>query len=162
MLGRVYEQSEFEDLCFDFGVELDDVTSEKAEIEKETGKDSNASDEVIYKIEVPANRYDLLCLEGISKAFKIFLEKDKAPEYIITPQQLSLTVSKAVSEIRPHVVCAILRNIKFNATSYKSFIDLQEKLHQNICRQRTLVSIGTHDLDKIQPPFIYTARALLS
>ena len=26
----------------------------------------------------------------------------------------------------------------------------QDKLHQNICRRRTLVAIGTHDLDKIQ------------
>lgn len=36
-----------------------------------------------------------------------------------------------------------------------SFIDLQDKLHQNICRRRTLVAIGTHDLDTIQGPFTY-------
>ncbi|KAL4220853.1 hypothetical protein ACF0H5_019120 [Mactra antiquata] len=41
---------------------------------------------------------------------------------------------------------------------YKSFIDLQDKLHQNICRRRTLVAIGTHDLDSIQGPFIYDAK----
>jgi len=34
---------------------------------------------------------------------------------------------------------------------------LQEKLHQNICRRRTLASIGTHDLDTISAPFTYTA-----
>jgi phenylalanyl-tRNA synthetase beta chain len=52
----------------------------------------------------------------------------------------------------------VLRNITFNADSYNSFIKLQDKLHQNLCRNRTLVAIGTHDLDKIQPPFIYDAR----
>jgi len=36
--------------------------------------------------------------------------------------------------------------------------DLQDKLHQNICRRRTLVSIGTHDLDTIKGPFKYEAR----
>ena len=36
-----------------------------------------------------------------------------------------------------------------------SFIDLQDKLHQNICRRRTLVAIGTHDLDTIEGPFTY-------
>lgn len=31
-----------------------------------------ASDEVIYKIDIPANRYDMLCLEGISRALNVF------------------------------------------------------------------------------------------
>jgi hypothetical protein len=34
---------------------------------------------------------------------------------------------------------------------------LQDKLHQNLCRQRSLVAIGTHDLAKLQPPFTYEA-----
>ena len=43
-----------------------------------------------------------------------------------------------------------MRNITFDGDSYASFIDLQDKLHQNICRKRTLVAIGTHDLDTIK------------
>ena len=35
---------------------------------------------------------------------------------------------------------------------------LQDKLHQNIARKRTLVAIGTHDLDTIQGPFKYVAQ----
>ena len=34
----------------------------------------------------------------------------------------------------------------------------QDKLHHNICRRRTLVSIGTHDLDTLEGPFLYDAR----
>ena len=30
-------------------------------------------------------------------------------------------------------------------------------MHHNICRRRTLVAIGTHDLDTITPPFRYRA-----
>lgn len=52
---------------------------------------------------------------------------------------------------------AILRNVKFDQARYESFIALQDKLHQNLARQRTLVSIGTHDLDTIQGPFTYEA-----
>lgn len=37
-------------------------------------------------------------------------------------------------------------------------MDLQDKLHQNICRRRQLVAIGTHDLDTLEPPFRYEAR----
>jgi len=161
-LGEVYDQAAFEDLCFDFGIELDDVTSEKEEIEKELGEGSeklkDASDEVIYKIDIPANRYDLLCLEGIAKAMRVFLQKDpKPPVFKVLPKKISMTVEKSVESIRPHVVCAILRNVTFTQASYRSFIDLQDKFHQNIGRNRTLVSIGTHDLDNIEPPFFYRA-----
>lgn len=43
--------------------------------------------------------------------------------------------------------------------AYDSFIDLQDKLHQNLCRARKMVAIGTHDLDTIQGPFRYMAKA---
>ena len=56
-------------------------------------------------------------------------------------------------------MAAVLRNIKFNQHMYNSFIDLQDKLHQNLCRKRSLVAIGTHDLDTIQGPFTYEALA---
>lgn len=60
-------------------------------------------------------------------------------------------------KIRPLVSGAILRNITFTQAGYESFIALQDKLHQNLARQRTLVSIGTHDLDTIKGPFTYDA-----
>ncbi|CAG5105684.1 Oidioi.mRNA.OKI2018_I69.chr1.g2358.t1.cds [Oikopleura dioica] len=53
---------------------------------------------------------------------------------------------------------AVLRNVTFTEASYESFIDLQDKLHQNLARQRTLSSIGTHDLDTVKGPFRYVAR----
>ena len=52
---------------------------------------------------------------------------------------------------------AVLRNIKFDQKRYNGFIELQDKLHNNICRKRTLVAIGTHDLDTIKGPFYYKA-----
>lgn len=67
-------------------------------------------------------------------------------------------VSFQTQRIRPYVVGAVLRDIAFTADSYNSFIKLQEKLHQNLCRNRSLVAIGTHDLDTVKPPFIYDAR----
>lgn len=57
------------------------------------------------------------------------------------------------------MVAAILRDVTFTQEAYDSFIDLQDKLHNNICRKRTVVSMGTHDLDTIQGPFTYDARA---
>lgn len=46
-------------------------------IAKEKGVEhcQDASDETIYKIDVPANRFDLLCLEGLVTGLLVFLEK---------------------------------------------------------------------------------------
>lgn len=54
-----------------------------------------------------------------------------------------------VLPVRQYAVCAVLRNVTFTPESYASFIDLQEKLHWNVCRKRVLASVGTHDLDTL-------------
>ncbi|XP_038271396.1 phenylalanine--tRNA ligase beta subunit isoform X3 [Dermochelys coriacea] len=155
---------EFDELCFEFGLELDEITSEKDIISKEQGdgKAEGASDIILYKIDVPANRYDLLCLEGLVRGLQVFKERIKAPRYKrIMPVNVDvqrLIITEETAQVRPHAVAAVLRNITFSKDRYDSFIDLQEKLHQNICRKRALVAIGTHDLDTISGPFTYTAR----
>ncbi|TSK67194.1 Phenylalanine--tRNA ligase beta subunit [Bagarius yarrelli] len=164
-LEKTYTDEEFDELCFEFGLELDEITSEKDIISREQGdqKAEGASDVVLYKIDVPANRYDLLCLEGLVRGLQVFKEKREAPRYRRVspvngdPQRLIITEETA--SVRPHAVAAVLRNITFTPESYDSFIELQEKLHQNICRKRTLVAIGTHDLDTLSGPFTYTAKA---
>ncbi|KAK7347391.1 hypothetical protein VNO80_21921 [Phaseolus coccineus] len=163
-VGRTYTQEEFEDLCFSFGIELDDVTTEKAIVRKEKHLDEEEADEdeeVIYKIEVPANRYDLLCLEGLAQALRVFCEIQEIPTYRLSDisknAMLKMHVKPETSVVRPFVVCAVLRGVTFDKARYNSFIDLQDKLHQNICRRRTLVAIGTHDLDKLEGPFTYEA-----
>jgi hypothetical protein len=49
---------------------------------KSLGHDSvgeDLSDEDIYKIDVCANRYDLLCLEGLTRALSIYYGHEKNP-----------------------------------------------------------------------------------
>ncbi|TVY32274.1 Phenylalanine--tRNA ligase beta subunit [Lachnellula subtilissima] len=155
-LGQEYTTEEFETLCFDFGIELDEDTS-NTERPIVNGKQEPAQ----LKIEIPANRYDMLCFEGIALMLNIFREKMPLPNYrLVTPESGKLetiTVHPDTLKVRPYVAGAILRNIKFTKESYESFISLQDKLHQNLARGRTLVAIGTHDLDTIKGPFTYEA-----
>ncbi|KDN51100.1 hypothetical protein RSAG8_00729, partial [Rhizoctonia solani AG-8 WAC10335] len=160
-LGREYTTAEFDELCFDFGIELDEDTTEEVE---EAIKRGLPAERPQLKIEIPANSScDMLCIEGIARALRIFLGKEKAPEYkLVHPaggvdNYLTVTIKPETAQIRPYFACAILRNIKFTERSYASFIDLQEKLHQNIARKRVLVAIGTHDLDTLKPPVTYEA-----
>ncbi|XP_063061076.1 phenylalanine--tRNA ligase beta subunit [Engraulis encrasicolus] len=164
-LGRSYTDEEFDELCFEFGLELDEITSEREILSREQGGDKagGASDVVLYKIDVPANRYDLLCLEGLVRGLQVFKQRIEAPRYqrvkAAGGETQKLIITKETASVRPHAVAAVLRNISFTQERYDSFIELQEKLHQNICRKRTLVAIGTHDLDTISGPFTYTAKA---
>ena len=166
-LGKTYSQEEFELLCFEFGVELDDVTSayqRAKDMNKNlTAKELEKYDQSVeYAIDVPANRYDLLCMEGMARALRIFLGLEKTPSFtLVEPaKRLKMTVeSDSTDAIRPFCVCAVLRGVSFeDPRVYNSFIDLQDKLHQNICRRRTLVAIGTHDLDTLAPQFTYRAE----
>ncbi|KAL5108206.1 Phenylalanine--tRNA ligase beta subunit [Taenia crassiceps] len=154
-------EQEFDDLCFAYGLELDEITSEQELVTREQGitVGSDRSSETIYKVEVPANRYDLLCAEGLTRALLIFQNKLTTPEYkaIASKNPIRVTATESVKLVRPYIVCAVLRDIKFDKRRYASFIDLQDKLHQNIGRRRSLVAIGTHDLDTLVPPIVYTA-----
>lgn len=153
-LGREYTRDEFDELCFEFGIELDeDTTDMKRPIV------DGVQEPPQLKIEIPANRYDMLCFEGIAMNLNVFLGRATLPNFRLkTPSHVqTVTVSKDTARIRPYFSCAILRNIKFTPDRYESFIALQDKLHQNLARQRTLVAIGTHDLDTIEGPFTYEA-----
>ncbi|KAI5288983.1 phenylalanine--tRNA ligase subunit beta [Ascosphaera aggregata] len=157
-LGRSYTTEEFDELCFEFGIELDEDT-EHSDRPVVNGVQQPPQ----LKIDIPANRYDLLCIEGIQLALNIFNGRSPIPTYKLAEpangELETIYVKQETSQIRPYIAGAILRNIHFDQAGYDSFIALQDKLHQNLARQRTLVAIGTHDLDTIKGPFTYEARA---
>nr|CAG4647781.1 EOG090X03QT [Moina brachiata]SVE92925.1 EOG090X03QT [Moina brachiata] len=155
--GLIADDQEVDQRVFPFNLELSEDCSSKLLNNHIVVEEA---DEVIYKIEIPANRYDLLCVEGLSQALRVFLGKSPCPTFkTVIPAQgcQRLIVKPSTGQIRPFAVAAVLRNVTFNSDRYASFIDLQDKLHQNLCRKRTLVAIGTHDLDTIQGPFTYEA-----
>lgn len=151
-----FTRDEFEDLCFEYGIELDEDTEDE-EHPIVDGKQEPPQ----LKIEIPANRYDMLCFEGIALNLNVFLGRTQPPKFkVVEPKdadQQVITVLPDTSKVRPLVSGAVLRNIKFTQDRYDSFISLQDKLHQNLARNRTLVSIGTHDLDTVKGPFTYEA-----
>ncbi|KAK0860601.1 phenylalanine--tRNA ligase subunit beta [Friedmanniomyces endolithicus] len=59
-LGKEYTKQEFEELCFDFGIELDEDTSDSKRPIVDGVEEAPQ-----LKIEIPANRYDMLCFEAL-------------------------------------------------------------------------------------------------
>ena len=79
-IGKNFSEEEFDDFTFDFGLEIDDKVKlsemEETAQEEESKKDSKVSEEddpTVFKFDVAANRYDLLCLEGIGRSFSLII-----------------------------------------------------------------------------------------
>lgn len=143
-IGKQITEEELDNIVFDFGVELD-------EIYQEEGK-------TMIKFDIPANRYDLLCLEGFSTALKAYMDIELFKDLNI--KQSKTKVYRTKTHEREHIACAIIKGIDFNKSKYESFIGYQDKLHCSIGRNRSLVAIGTHDLDKINGKITYQSVEL--
>ena len=126
-------EEQFEELCFEFGLEVEFGTAGDMNMNRvdDSGNAIDISKEMVYCLEVAANRYDLLCLEGAAQSFRSYLGIAPIPRISIKNEGVlhKILVKPETKDVRHYVVGAILRNIKFDVQSYNSFIDLQDKLH---------------------------------
>ncbi|PXF61775.1 MAG: phenylalanine--tRNA ligase subunit beta [Candidatus Methanogaster sp.] len=109
-------------------------------------------------IEFFPDRPDLYSVEGVARAMRGFLDIETGiPEYVVGQSGITITSDHEIGKIRPHLACAVVKGIKFTPYSIESLMSLQEDLHWGIGRNRSKVSIGVHDLDRVTPPFEYIA-----
>lgn len=81
---------ELDELCFDFGIGACGEYGERREMlrltppaELEDATTDETSGRAVYKIDVPANRYDLLCSEGVARALATFVGLAKPPAFAL-------------------------------------------------------------------------------
>ena len=130
-LGQELTYDQLFDLCFEFGLEIEVAkkSDDDSDEEEDQQPEESKSPDIKYKIEVPANRYDLLCLEGIAQALKCYLHPHPEPlplaQLSNSPPTRKIIVTSETKDVRPFVVGAILRNIDLTAESvYGSFMQL--------------------------------------
>lgn len=124
-----------------------------------TPLESITKDEII--IEVFPNRPDLLSLEGYIRSFLAFLgKKPGLKQYILNKplKNYEVRIHKSVSDVRPYTVCAIIKDLKFDDEKIKEVVDIQEKIHNTLGRNRKKIAIGIYPLEKITLPIRYEAR----
>jgi phenylalanyl-tRNA synthetase beta chain len=122
------------------------------------GSDIEAVEGDIVKVEFFPNRPDLYSVEGVARAMAAFLGyRTGLRHYGIEKAELRFGIQPPGVPIRPVVVGAIARNVEFSDQFIKSLMDVQEKLHGSLGRNRKKVAIGLHDLDEVEPPFTYKA-----
>ena len=127
-----------------------------ANIIPKIGADPDEINDYEASVEFFPDRPDLLSTEGVARALRAFTEQKLGlVEYEVKPHNTQMFVSKEVMEIRPSISGGIVRGITLDDTSIKCLMELQEKLHVTLGRKRKKVSIGIHDLSKLEGPFSY-------
>ncbi|MEK6889771.1 MAG: phenylalanine--tRNA ligase subunit beta [Nanoarchaeota archaeon] len=120
----------------------------------------NNSDEWLT-LEILPNRPDLLSAQGFGRALSSFLGKETGlKKYPVKKPEANykVIIDSSVKQVRPFTVCAIVKNIKLDEEKIRELIDLQEKLHTTIGRNRKKLAIGIYPLEKISLPINYIAR----
>ena len=122
------------------------------------GCDINRFEGDVVELEFFPNRPDLYSVEGIARAMKAFLGlRPGMPRYEVNDSNIEMELEESVTPVRPFVVCGIVRDLALTDATVKSIMDMQEKLHVTVGRNRKKVSVGIHDLDRVKPPFTYKA-----
>lgn len=117
--------------------------------------------EDIIEIEVLPNRPDMFSIQGFLRSFKSYLgiEKGLKKYNIEKPKEnYKVIIDSSLKDIRPYTACAIVKNLRFNDEIIKQIIDLQEKLHSTLGRNRKKMAIGIYPLEKINLPIKFEAR----
>jgi len=115
-------------------------------------------EEKSIKVEYNPNRPDFSSPEGIARALKGYYDVELGvPSYKIIPGKIEMNVESSVEEVRPYIVCGVIRDIDLDEDEVGTLMNIQEQLHWAVGRDRRKVAIGVHDLDKIVPPYRYIA-----
>jgi phenylalanyl-tRNA synthetase beta chain len=97
-VGKTFTDEQFEDLCFEYGLEMEMGTGTEMNMTRldAAGNNIDMSKTVVYKVEVPANSYDLLCLEGLALAIRYYLglEKDARQYKVLKPAKFEKIIVK--------------------------------------------------------------------
>ncbi|RLG38081.1 MAG: phenylalanine--tRNA ligase subunit beta [Candidatus Alkanophagales archaeon] len=124
------------------------------------GADIERIEEDHVAVEFFPNRPDLFSVEGVARAMRGFLELEAGlPRFEVKQSDIKMLVDASVKGVRPHVVCALVRNLKLDSRAIESLMQLQEHLHWGLGRNRAKVSVGVHDFSRVKPPFHYLAAS---
>lgn len=135
--------NEMEEMIAMFGTPVESITSEE------------------IAIEVFPNRPDMLSFQGFIRSFSAFNGKCKGlKSYKVNKPEKNYEVKihLSVRDVRPYTACAIIKNLKFNDEKIKEIIDVQEKIHSTLGRNRKKIAIGIYPLEKITLPISFEAR----
>ncbi len=130
LTGRESDDDELISDLFDLGIELEGRT-----------------DEGSMELEFAPDRLDRLSVEGIARSLRYQYGIDRGV-YVpdVATADWTIFVDDSVPDERPYVSGFVARGLDLSEDGLASLLQLQEKLHRTIGRQRRKGAIGVHDL----------------
>ena len=102
------------------------------------------------QLEFAPDRLDRLSVEGVARSLRYHYGDDRGV-YVPSTNDAEWTVRvEDQPPGRPYVTAAVVRGVDFTEESLESLIQLQEKLHATMGRQRAKGAIGVHDLTMLK------------
>ncbi len=131
---------EIEEALANMGMELEDVNEDD------------------LKIEITAERTDLITPEGLARAISSYLGFTKEYQEVkVNKGNYIHNIQPSVKKYRPFTRSFVVKNIKLTNEDIQSIMWIQEKLHETFGRKRKKMALGVYDLDLIKFPIEYTA-----
>jgi phenylalanyl-tRNA synthetase beta chain len=143
-IGKELSVDEITNILMDMGMDI---------------KGQDADDDPELKIEITAEKLDMVSAVGIGRAIKFYGGySTDIPKYDIKPSGYSLYVKGSAKHSRPKTVCAILRDVPMSDEFLEEMIKIQEKIHESFGRGRKKGAIGIYPLDSIEFPITFGAE----
>jgi len=102
------------------------------------------------KLEFEPDRLDWLSVEGMARSLRYYYGDDRGV-YIPSTNDPEWTIHvEETPPERPHITGAIVRGVDLADGGLESLIQVQEKLHATMGRQRAKGAIGVHDLTMLK------------
>ncbi|AQL43052.1 phenylalanine--tRNA ligase subunit beta [Halorientalis sp. IM1011] len=108
------------------------------------------TDDGEFELEFAPDRLDRLSVEGVARSLRYHYGDDRGV-YVPSTNDAEWTIRvEDVPEERPYVTGAIVRGLDMDDAALESLIQVQEKLHATMGRQRAKGAIGVHDLTMLK------------
>jgi len=112
-------------------------------------------------IEVTPDRVDHFSLEGLIRSIRGILGIEKGLVKLDSfDEKFKIHIDEKLKPLRPYIVLVSVRDVSLDYYALTSLINLQELLHETICRNRIKASIGLYDLLKIKGDIFYKLQKL--
>ncbi len=134
-----------------------------ADFTRGDGTAENIGQSEVIRMELLPVRPDMFDVAGLARTLRGYLGLEIGlPTYDLSPSGFTVTVDEKLGRkesYRPHIACAVIRNLSMDEELLKIIMKMQENLHWALGRDRVKASIGVYDLDSVVPDFRYLALA---
>lgn len=123
------------------------------------GQEVDENNPDALKIDITADRPDMVSTAGIARALNAYLGHTKGfPRVERKKSTYELHVEKSVAGVRPYTAAMVVKNISLTQEKLDELIWVQEKIHATFARERKKAAIGIYPLKKIHWPISFLAQ----